>query len=183
MIDLETLGTKPNARILQIAAVAFEAQPRGRIHNDKAFSAYIKEDERGTVDISTFKWWLGQSAEARGRMIDGLTHKAQAERLALLELSTNWPKKLGIESWREFEGIWSHGASFDVPLLASAYARNGQNPPWFYSAVRDTRTLFMLAGGAPQVDTTGMVAHDAVDDCVAQCMQVTKALSILAGQP
>ena len=41
MLDLETLGTRPDAAIIQIGAVLFEPRSGGMVLNGKAFSMHV----------------------------------------------------------------------------------------------------------------------------------------------
>jgi len=184
MIDLETLSTRPDARIAQVGAVAFEARSGGRILNGKAFNAYIRlpgaeggSGPTGHIDPDTLAWWEQQDPEAQKRLHDGM--EAGRIECAVLDHFEHWPEQVLDTNWSGIEGVWAHGATFDLPVLHSAYARHNRDVPWNFQAGRDTRTLFWLVGGAPQVDTVGFMKHDAVDDCVMQIMAVQQALGML----
>jgi len=186
MIDTETLGVQPDAALLQVAVVAFEARDGGRVLNapHQVFNMYVTPSScmalGGTFDDSTFAWWLGQAKEARERVASALSSGAAKPMAAVLNELVHWaPKDLGIQ-WSDIEGVWSHGASFDIPLLLTYLGRMGYRSPWPFWNVRDTRTLFHLAGGTPPVDRAGYVAHDALDDCLMQVSQVQKAMGMLA---
>ena len=88
----------------------------------------------------------------------------------------NWPERsLGL-SWDAIGGVWSKGM-LDHMTLGSAFARHGTVPPWSHWVAYDLRTLFFTSGGEPTVDWTGLIKHDAHDDCVAQIMQLQKVLT------
>ncbi len=72
--------------------------------------------------------------------------------------------------------IWAHGAAFDFGMVQAALAgpRGYDAMPWNYRALRDTRTLYDLVGGAPEALIRG-VEHDALDDAKAQASQVQQA--------
>lgn len=181
MIDLETWGTRPDAAISQVGAVAFEPRSGGRVYDrsDQTFNEYVlMQDGAGSVDHATVAWWLTQSAEAQGRLSSGMQKRARPLHDVLTALA-EWPERCLDASWETIDGVWCHGLAFDVPVLCSAYAKCGRVPPWSYRAGRDTRTLFDLAGGAPEVDSTGFVGHDALDDAMRQAMQVQAALALL----
>ncbi|ENG1862130.1 RecE family exodeoxyribonuclease, partial [Escherichia coli] len=63
MIDLETMGTGPDAQIASIGAVFFDPQTgeMGPVFN----KTIDMKTGGGTVNISTIEWWLQQSSEAR----------------------------------------------------------------------------------------------------------------------
>ena len=175
MIDLETLGTRPDAVIIQVGAVAFEATGRGRVYNETPFNRHVLvQDGCGTVDHGTLCFWL-QEASA-GRMGKALSEHAVPLQQVLQEL-TEFPGRVREgATWADVEGVWSKPSSFDLPILASAYARFGAEPPWEHWKTRCARTLFSLTGGTPDVDQTGMVKHDAFDDALVEAMQVQAAM-------
>lgn len=182
MIDLETLGVGPSARILQIGAVMFEPRSGGRILNGKMFNYYVETTPRfdeATVDTSTFAWWLRQGPEARARMVDGLAGELQAKCGTLVSGLVDfrdWPINAEGIGWDAIEGVWAKPATFDLTILTSAYDRAGWPPPWRHWTTRCARTMFDMIGGEPSIDTTGLVRHDAADDALVQAMQVQMAL-------
>lgn len=63
MLDLETLGTKSDAAIIQIGACYFDRET-GEI--GEKFRVNVEPDlSRFTVEWGTVKWWMLQSEEAR----------------------------------------------------------------------------------------------------------------------
>lgn len=181
MIDLETLGTRPDAAIIQVGAVMFEARDRGRILNGKGFNRHVLvQDGAGTIDHSTIAFWLQEKSAAK--MGRALAERAEPL-FAVLSALEQWPGEV-VEgmTWDQVETVWSNGAAFDQPILASAYSKMGRNPPWHYRASRCCRTLFDLAGGAPTIDWTGLTPHDALDDSIGQAMQVQSAMALLRGK-
>lgn len=169
MIDIETLGTRPDAAVVQVAAVAFEPFNRGKVRNDVPFNEYVLvQDGEGSIDNGTLSWWLQQpGAKKLGKALADGTAKPLSIVLAELRY---WPEKaLGLH-WGSFGAVWAKGSHFDLAILHSAYARHGQEPPWHYRAPRDLRTLFEVCGGEPQIDWTGLEPHNAVDDCIGQIM-------------
>lgn len=178
MLDLETMGVRPDAAIVQIGAVLFEPVSGGKILNGQAFNHYVRlQDGAGTVDNGTVAWWLKQPKEARERLANGMEEgEVLTDVLAML---IDWPTLQMSIGWPSIQGVWANGAAFDVAVLTSAFAKIGCEPPWRYNAPRDLRTIFDLVGGPPEIDWTGLVSHDAVDDCVGQCMQLQKAMSMI----
>lgn len=183
MIDLETLSTRVDAAIIQIGAVFFDARSGGRIFNDKALSVHVKvQDGGGAIDNGTLGWWLQQPhAPEVGKKLwadDTPTLALALEALHQFPYDQDIP---GLESWDDVQGIWSKGPSFDMAILKSAFAKFGAEAPWDFRRERDCRTVIALTGNpkACEPDGTGLVSHDALDDCVYQAMEVQKALSIL----
>lgn len=176
MIDLETLGTRPDAAIIQIGAVLFEPVSGGKILNGKGFNQHVLvQDGIGTMDHSTIAWWL---TEASAKKM-GMAMMEQALPINnVLQQFHEWPAVHGL-TWEAITGVWAMPADFDLPILKSAFNSLGGDVPWNRRATRDARTLFSLVGGPPAVDWTGMTHHDAFDDALGQAMQVQIAMGLL----
>jgi hypothetical protein len=174
MLDLETLSTTSDAVVLQIGACRFETEGalsdtfERTIDIDSCLKAGLR------VDGSTVDWWLRQTEAARLAVTDT---RARPLHDALSDFS-GW---LGVVNFQEPEFLlWSHGASFDVPILESAYRAIGWKAPWNYRAPRDTRTLFQLAGELAGWDRPYReTAHTALADAVAQAEDVQSAYAAL----
>lgn len=177
MIDLETMSTSPNAAIIQLGAVAFDLtapiadtfDPATMFERTVALTSSLLAG--GQVDPDTVAWWRRQALEAQAAVT------LHGEPLAIvLKEFTAWYDALG-----KVEGVYAHGAAFDVPVLDSAYRALGLTVPWRYTAVRDTRTLYALA-----TDLAGWqrprrtTAHTALADAVAQAEDVQSAYQALA---
>jgi 3' exoribonuclease, RNase T-like len=74
--------------------------------------------------------------------------------------------------------VWSHGSNFDTVILENAYRLIGGSPWWDYKNVRDTRTLFDVAG----CTYTAKGGHDALEDARNQAEAVQKAYQQLKGR-
>lgn len=164
MIDIETLGTAPGSVILSIGAVAFNQQG---VHHDKAAHWAIDPkscaDVGLTVDPDTVAWWMKQSDAARAAAFPLVTHSLNH---ALIDLAAEF------EMWGG-EQVWCHGATFDVPLLDAAYRATALKAPWAFWNARCTRTLYELAGVAP--DRTKGTHHNALDDAINQAEAAVRA--------
>lgn len=158
MIDLETLATTPRAAILSIGAVAFDRERPGVLGEE--FYARIKFAQ-GDVSHDTLEWWMHHR-----------TAWPKGEAVPLGEALMNFRAFL----WRCQDGhcLWSHGASFDVPILHSAFLACGLDVPWGHRTIRDTRTLFDIAG----YDFSA-ASHDALLDAKAQALAVQEAIQKL----
>jgi hypothetical protein len=160
MLDLETLGTKPGAVIRSIGAVAFD--PRALTLGAPFYANVDRASCEAIgllVDPDTEAWWAKQSPEARARL--------ETDPLPIGEAISRFEV-----FWREAEGrqIWGHGASFDAPILEAAFRALGRRTPWPFSACRDTRTLYEMAGVEP--DRTDGLHHDALADAMSQAKAV-----------
>lgn len=158
MIDLETMGTRPNAPIVAIGAVAFTASG---VHSE----FYEVIDLAGAVragavmEPETVIWWMQQSDDAR----TAITRRGIAPDVALDRLRT-WMTST------EVFGVWGNGASFDNTILAEAYARLGQKAPWAFWKDRCYRTVKNLF---PDVEMVrGGTHHNALDDAKSQALHL-----------
>jgi exodeoxyribonuclease VIII len=169
MIDLETLGTRADAAIVQIGAVEFEPVAGGKLDCEHPFNYGVDlHHQRRHIDPDTLCWWLDQSVAARRNFLD-----VQAEAHTLEGVLTHLTRWFHI---RAISGVWGHGAAFDIAVLEHAYAQCELEPPWHHRDVRDTRTLFWHRGYTmPKAEHTG-TAHDALDDAIFQAQQVQRAL-------
>jgi len=144
MIDLETMGNGSAAAIVSIGAVAFdlEGEPpaveSGLLINVDLASSMAKGLR---ADASTIMWWLRQSQEARDALLSPPPVQI-------------WDALSNLSSFIRAQGpsprIWAH-ATFDLPILSSAYRAVGLRQPWQYTHSRDVRTIYELAYGSEQV--------------------------------
>ena len=178
MLDLETLGTKPGSIILTIGAVAFDAYASGIADTD-TFYARIGLDSCVRVglalDADTLKWWLGQNEEARDEAF--LQNPRTSINEALLSCMEFFRRKM---DRADRARIWSHGAGYDVVLFEEALriCQLGR-PPWQYGNIRDTRTLYDLAG-LRRNRTPPSIPHHALHDAIAQALDVQRAYQRLS---
>src|SRR6185437_15722245 len=169
MIDLETLSTSPRAVIVQLGCCVFDFDTGAAVPGSD-FQANVSVDEclalGGEVHGSTVMWWLNQSEAARW----SITEPPQA-----LNVVLSWVTQ--IYDRYACEAVWSQGAAFDVVVVEHYYRALRREPPWRYSAVRDTRTVYHLAESLGWLRPTVETAHTALADCVSQVAQVAGALS------
>lgn len=169
MIDIETLGTAPGSVILSIGAVNFDAET-GEFGEEfyGAVDPQSAVDMGLTIDVSTLKWWMEQSEDARKAAFAG----DQTLSKVLFDLHQFVQS---VEASR----VWAKPPSFDLVLLESAYRACAISMPWHYKTPRDCRTLFDLTGATqPDVGT----AHNALDDAKSQALGVVDAYRIMASR-
>lgn len=184
MIDLETLGTKPDAVIGQIGAVGFELASGGRVYTgERMFNRYVNIDsclDKGmSINGNTVGWWLLKDKDAREQMATGIMETSVPLEDALTEM-IEWPGKVFDMNWAGIEGVWAHPSVFDIAILNTAFGRCKMFAPWDRRNVYDTRTVYLLAGGQPETEDVG-TSHNAVNDCVYQICQLQKALQLMHG--
>jgi len=103
MLDLETMGTGPNAAIVAIGAVEFDLQT-GTVGERFYRVADLESSVEcgGVIDASTVMWWLKQSDEARAAL------GAPSENIAVvLRQFSEWMKD---RADRDDVRVWGNGA-------------------------------------------------------------------------
>lgn len=153
MIDIETVGTGPEACILTIAAQAFD--PLGKGYYEYSYYARIdiesqpdRNIEQGTID-----WWATQPTAAREEAF------AEDGRIPLKQAL----EELGQLIWK-CKRIWANGPTFDMNILEHAYKSYGLALPWKYYTVRDARTVYGLCPALNKYPAS----HHALEDCRRQ---------------
>lgn len=190
MVDIETLGTSPNAMIVQIAAVRFDPATRLISSPEGAFNFHVKPTGSpaidGDMDFDTVRWWLSQEPAAQQRVFAPATGFGGHVGTGVMAFCA-WVEQQG-----PFEHVWANAPTFDLVLLKRTFDRTldsfprigmeGDQPlrrwPFTYKDERDFRTLKTIGRrlGVPEPVRVG-VSHDALDDCFHQ---VAWAMDILA---
>ena len=159
MIDLETMGTRSNAPIISLGAVAFDhSEIHSRIYVSNTLSSAVETG--AVIDPDTVMWWMGQSDEARGALCAGKEHLRNN-----LYMFSRWCSSFDIE------GVWGNGSDFDNAILSEAYRRMERAVPWKYHQNRCFRTLNALAGDGIVTPQVG-VSHNAVNDAEWQALRL-----------
>lgn len=174
MVDLETLGTGIDAHILAIGACSLWDT------DDNFYIELTSTDQNRKIDIATVQWWVHQSEEARRIFNDYEEsvplHKGLFQFLAWMRSKGNTHKAK----------IWSHGATFDVPILAHALTQHGLSVPWNFWNVRDTRTMIDLAkqinNDDPMKPLRDGVHHNALDDAIFQAEWMQNIFRVVVGE-
>lgn len=163
MIDLETASDHSNAVILSIGACMF-SYDEGIV--DKFYRNVSPQGQKELglhVSPRTVEWWKTQSKEAREHL-----------------LVNPVPLKQALDEFAEWFGnkskvTWSKGASFDQPILDSAYrAIYGESArsPWKYYDGLCFRTIDKFFPMPPE-NREG-ISHNAMDDAITQAKQLLK---------
>ena len=167
MIDIETLGTSADAVILSVSACYFEPST-GEIGDkfDKQINLKASIAAGRDIDASTVLWWMSQDDNARKQF--ATNHKAAKMTDVLKDFATFIkPKSL----------VWGNGASFDLTILSTAYARCKLPLPWMFWDERDVRTIVHIGqalGFNPKKDMPFKgVRHNALDDSIHQSKYVS----------
>ena len=158
IMDLETLGKKPGAVVLQLGMIAFD-RDTGMTYAERGINIDIGSQLLLGMDVdqSTLLWWRAQSQEAQASVFN-----------------RGVPIKEAVEAFQDLWGtycdetsaLWARGTDFDPPIWEEAMKRTGVLiAPWRYDKKRDTRTaLDVLGFDAKSVERPK--AHQAVEDAI-----------------
>lgn len=175
MLDLETLGSKPNSIILTLAAIRFN--PWASYHSDVSTMSsldcfYRRIDTTSfdnidhSIDDSTLEWWLKQSESAKAEAF------AEDDRHNISDALNEFRRWAG-----DPDTAWANGLAFDVPMIEFFCRETKQVEPWRWWLVRDARTLYSLC---PDIKRNQYHdAHHALVDCFAQVIQLQQCFSRL----
>lgn len=162
MLDLETLGTRPDSVIIAIGAVKFDLDgTRDQFYQVIDPTSCV--DIGLQIDAGTVMWWMQQDAMAR----DAFKTKGVPIDVALSQFAT----------WVDGgEAVWGNGADFDNVLLANAYRMCKMEQPWKYWNNRCYRTM---KNQFPNVDVPSRkgMKHNAVDDARSQAEHLIRILN------
>jgi len=155
MIDLETMGTAPNAPIVAIGACRFDANGVSEDKFYRQVSLQSSVDGGATIEAGAVICWLKESKKARAAILEA-------------EGEDEWPALCDFTAWLkadELSGLWGNGAAFDNAILSQTYRRYGQEAPWRFSLDRCYRTVKNFS--PIEMDRSG-THHHALDDAVSQ---------------
>lgn len=170
MVDIETLGTSPDAAIISIGAVAFDPYHIDDAQNlsdrfHMAISLESNELSERKFEASTINWWFHQPKEAQNALLDQSTVALSFALNKFLQFAANLQPKLRY--------LWANSPSFDLVILKHAAKATGINWPFSFWQEQDVRTLKNLSwpnGDAPHFK--GLITHDAMDDAIKQIFLV-----------
>ncbi|EIH0047612.1 3'-5' exoribonuclease [Escherichia coli] len=166
-VDLETMGTNPDAPINSIGGKFFD--PATGEMGPEFSKAIDLETSGGIIDRKTIKLWAKRSREAQSAIFTDEISLDVALRLFIEFIEKN--------SGGRFVQVWGNGANFDNVILRRSYERQGIPCPWLYYNDRDVRTIVEL-GNAIGFDVRMAipfegVPHNALDDARHQAKQVS----------
>lgn len=155
MIDLETMGTRPDAPIVAIGAVAFDAD--GITHEFYANVDLGSAVNSGAkIDANTVMWWMQQDDDARAALV------GKEDQYSLVGALVEFSKWMYLRD----AGVWGNGATFDNVILREAYLRAAVPCPWPFWDDKCYRTVKGIYPDVP-LDRSG-THHNALDDARTQ---------------
>ncbi|WP_194857637.1 exonuclease [Citrobacter freundii] len=140
MVDLETMGSGPDAPIVSIGAVYFD--PSTGNTGAEFYQVVSLESSMSfgmKPDASTIQWWLKQSSEARSAI---LVDEAMGLR-ETLELLADFIAENAANGSHTVQ-LWGNGCSFDNVILRRAYALTETPFAVPFRNDRDVRTMVEL---------------------------------------
>ena len=162
MLDLETLGTRPDTVIMTLGAVKFDPFDPEREPGPGIYLRMDIEEQLTlgrTVDDSTIVWWAQQDPRVRAEAWE------DGDRSSIQELKQELNRFLvGVGD------IWCQGPVFDIAILEDLYRSQNWGFPWYFWQISDSRTLFKVHGDPRQKGRDQ--AHNALLDCVYQAQAV-----------
>jgi hypothetical protein len=162
MIDLETMGTRADAPIISIGAVAFDKDGVTQVfYRPVALQSSVRSG--GVIDPRTVMWWLRQSAAARAALEDGEDAAVSLED-ALRDFS-----QMVCSYGDSLKGVWGNGASFDNTIMHES-AHRTKVPLWEFWKDRCYRTV---KSSHPDVAMERVGEHhNALDDAKSQALHL-----------
>ena len=164
MLDIETLGTRPECVVVTLGAVKFNPYKL----DDPGPGIYMRLDADEQLELGrevqdeTMLWWLDQAEDVREEALGDGTDRIKLEQM-YRELNRFL---VGVDS------IWCQGPAFDIVILENIYRQMGWPTPWQFWQIRDSRTLFGVHGDPREKNKSGL--HNALEDCVSQAQGVQK---------
>jgi hypothetical protein len=162
MVDIETMGTGPNAPILSIGAVAFNAEG---IHKEFYTTCNLQStvDSGAIIDPNTVMWWLRQDAIARDALED-CQDSATSLTTALKDFVTFIDPKSSL-----LRGVWGNGATFDNVIIQQSCKRVGVEawPFWLDKCYRTVKSAYPTV----KMQRVG-THHNALSDAKSQALHL-----------
>lgn len=160
MVDIETLGTGPDACVISVGFAEFE---NGQVTRTDGV-AIRDSDWSGHIDPRTVKWWAEQSAEAREYSFNGKGTALEAA--AMMQ-----------QYFQDADEVWANSPQFDLTILRGWWKRvHKGNFPAHYRTERDCRTVFNEARRLGiELDNAWLgtsVAHNPIDDAANQARAI-----------
>lgn len=169
MIDVESAGKGPSGALMSIGAVFFnytDACVLGpTFYRVIHLSTAVRDG--GTMDPSTFRWWMRQGQEARFAVAFG----GDEIRDVLKDLTTYIETTSTVKDVRP----WGNSPSFDMQKIDHAYRAAGLAVPWHFTNERCFRTVRnMFPGVVYDPKDKGTGNHNALDDAIFQANHLIK---------
>lgn len=165
MIDLETLGTRPDCPVISIGAISFDKTGiKDRLYVCIDMAEQLDSGKR-KASAATIKWWMEQDGAAR----KVFKEEAVSVKIALERLS-NFVKPL---PFTPDCNPWGNGSVFDISILESLYNDYKMEIPWKFYNIMDLRTFQRFVANGEKVERSSG-HHNALIDAEEQALFVIK---------
>lgn len=171
MLDIETLGRKPGAIILQIGLLPFEIAAQGgniSCDYDIALEVNIDADDSKNMgfftEAETLEFWSKHPQQFESFGMNRRSVKTS------LELINEFVFSIATKPQEVL--LYCQGASFDPMLLGAYYEKLNMTPFWVYHNVIDIRSIQHFArefhGVKKYYNADRELKHTALNDCIEQ---------------
>ncbi len=165
MIDIETLGTKPNAVILSVGAIKFDpysnSEPFDGKHWRLDVDAQTEKDRE--VNEDTLAWWAKQDPAIQE---DAFGESGRTDCVQFMKELNAW--LTGCES------VWCQGPQFDMVILENLFTQFDHHKGWAFWQIMDCRTLFNIMPEDPR-KAIQQNLHSADEDAYYQAVCVQQS--------
>lgn len=182
MLDLETLGTKPDAAIISVGMVASKRglgkEPEILESLDIAIDLDSALASGGIIDAATLMWWMQHEQETARAAYLGYqeSHSMAAALVMITKFIHNYA------TGTRAPLIWGNGSDFDNVVLRNAFDRSGLIVPWNFRQNRCFRTLKNMRPEFMELEPEFLgVRHNALDDAMHQTKWLHSILNLLEG--
>jgi len=156
MVDIETMGTSPNAPVLSVGAVIFDANGLGEeFYSECSLKSAFNRGSK--PDPDTIAFWMNQEDAPRKKLAN-----AKGKNVDMLNAFC--------EFFPEDATFWGNGAAFDNVLLREALRREGLHAPWKFWNDRCYRTVKNMFNDV-KIKRVG-THHNALDDAKSQALHL-----------
>lgn len=170
MVDIETLGTRMDSVILEIAAVEFNRHTGeiGEIFDKKIDIASQVNSSNRKIDARTLKWWTEQSNDAKKNIFGCDNPYCLSDALSSFK---HFYRSCDNSEYSDDDSrtvtLWGNGSIFDLGILQHAFETDTEEEkiPWKFWAVNDVRTIVALNPSIKKNCMFDGTQHCAVDDC------------------
>ena len=175
MVDIETLGTKPGAPVISLAAVQFDLETG---ETGEVFHMNINPgslDEGGNIpDYNTLLWWV----EGRSELLTNILKDGIDARIVFTSFCNYITETFkGINTFY----VWGNSNRFDLGLLEYQLHLHDWETPWSFRNERDVRTLVHFAPEVKNNLPFEGTKHNPLYDCKHQikyCSGIFNKLNI-----
>ena len=158
LLDLETFSLRPDAIIIEIGLLIFDANTYREIGSHVLHPDIFAQLAAGRhFDPQTYHFHVAKKSLPSVHSLDSIERTITYLR--------------GFFDDCDFSHIWIQGPDFDRPLLQNFLEQNGATLPWDYWKTRDARTLWDIAFPGQKAPPR---PHTALADCRAtlECMRL-----------